>query len=167
MPKFELPATPRNLAIAKFLAKADKSVKISAGTNIIVVSFDYGLNLQRLFIEKVVPDLTDRDWINIRKTVRNSLMGGKISSESELGLSIRPMRTRIIRLRVNPLEEQIIREAAKEAGKSLSDYIRGMVLRGAEEEEMLQKDFEAQMPTESTKRAQLSPQEEKGKAYVS
>lgn len=143
MPKFVLSATPRNLAIAKFLEKA-ASASVSATKNHITVSCGYGLNLQRLFLEKVVPDLTDKDWSTLHRAVRSTLSGGRITSQSELGLSIRPLKTRTIRLRVDPLEERIIREAAKEARKSLSDYIRGLVLHGAEIEEALQKDFERQ-----------------------
>lgn len=133
MPRFTLKLTDRNLKIAEFLEDAERHIKTIRQKDSVTIKFGSGLTIFRLEISCITGGITDAEWKDLAKEIKSTLIGAKIREFSDQVIGIRPLRNRGVYIRLNAIEESLIREAAKLEGRTLSDFIRMAALRASDE----------------------------------
>ena len=131
MPSFTLKVNKRNLAIAKSLEKKN-GVKVTVENGEIKVTFDAGLLISRIFdLEEL--RLTDPQWSRLMKEIKKTLVGAKIRDFDGETIGIHPLMTEQIRIRIDPLSKATIKEAAKIAQMTITDFMRTAALMMADQ----------------------------------
>ena len=157
MPMFKLRATENNLRIAEFLETAERGVKVERHRDEILVKFKYGFTITLLEVGSIIRGFTRRDWRNLIKEAKETIVGGKVQEFSDASFGVRPTKSERIYIRLDPLEKETIQEAAVLEGKSLSEFIRSAALKAASEA----------FDKETAMRMMKRKQKENSHAYVS
>lgn len=130
---FELHMNENNLKIAEFLKASGKCSEVRHENDRIIVKFKFGFTIHRLHIGSIIKGFTDRDWRLLTNEIRRTISGARVCELSDLAIGIHPLKTELIRVRMDPLEKETLQEAAVLAGKSLSEFIRSAALKEASE----------------------------------
>jgi len=133
MPWFRLRANELNLRIAERLEASERFVKVKKENGEIRVEFQYGLTISRITLGSVSRELSEKDWRNLVKEIKSTLVGAKIRECSDQMIGIQALRTQWIHIRVNPVEKALILDAAKAQGRTIADFVRIASLKVADE----------------------------------
>jgi len=153
LPSFKLNANKLNEMIAKRLEETERYVDVRLEAGTIHVEFQYGLTISRLTLGEIAKELSDRDWRNLAKEIKSTLVGAKVRELNDQTIGIQPIRTEWIHVRVNPIEKALIADAAKARGKTIADFVRIAALKVAEEvfqEEVRKEEMERKEETEKS-----------------
>ncbi len=129
---FRLKNNEKNATIAEYL-QATENVLVERNEKEIVVKFDHGFTITRLELGSIIRDLTDSDWRELINEVKGTIKGGKVEVFSHMSFGVRPTRSELLIIRLDPSEKQILQEAATLEGKTLSEFVRNAALRVAGE----------------------------------
>ena len=163
MPSFKLSLNKKNLEVAEALKKSKDYVNVTVEGDIIKVSFDWGLNISRLSLGTIGKDLTDTDWNRLLKEIKKTLKEAKIRDFNTELISIHPLKTEQLHIRISPQEKNLIKRAAEIEGISITDFVRIATLRMADE--TIEKKRIRRMKKEAEEEAR--EEERKARTYVS
>lgn len=162
------PKHPRWRQIAALIAELNET-KLTGTHSFPSVFFNHGLTIDRFALEAAIKDFTEDDWRMLRNSVRGSLHGGKITNVNDTTINIRSDRSKLVAVRLRPSELEMVKEAAKKEGKRLSDFLRGKILQGVDEEYERERQYvQLRKKAASAKIANLKAvsEETKKRAYV-
>jgi predicted DNA-binding protein len=155
--KFKIKDNATNRKILSIL-KVDE---VSTDGKWLVVKNKYSLEFDKLVLGSAIPTLSDKEWLSLYRDVSRTLEGGRIwpakyrfDKRETWMFKIIPLKTKQLIVRMDPLEFEELKEAAKLAGKTISDFVRGAVDKAIDEE------FDKMVNNEQAK------QEQKRKPYV-
>jgi len=131
MPKFKLPKNEINIKLSELLRA--EGCRVTNEQHHIIIEFNFGLNIFRVEAGSALGGLTDHEWRTLIDNIKNTLKGAKVRRADDMVIRIAPVKSEVIRLRVNPQEKELIRKAAALKGKTLSDFIRSVVLKAVDE----------------------------------
>jgi len=127
------PEKPRWHEIAALIADLNEA-KVTDVHGLVTIHFEHGLIIDRFALEAAFKDFTENDWKALQKHVRGTLRGGKITNASDTNIGIRSTLSKMVVVRLRSLELEMVKEAARKEGKRLSDFLRGKILQGVDEE---------------------------------
>ena len=140
LPTFTLTKTPMNSAIADYI-KTVEEVKVHERTNKFLFEFPYRFELSRLHLESVIPGLGEDDWRRLYREIGQNLKGCKIfpprykfNPKETWVIRFHWQRDRRLEIKLDPLEDNMIRKAAKLSSKRVSDFVRAAITKAVDEE---------------------------------
>jgi hypothetical protein len=131
MPKFKLLENEVNRKLSELLSA--EGCRVTHEQHCIIIEFNFGLNIFRVEAGSVLGGLTDLEWRAFINNIKSTLQGAKVRRADDMVISLAPVKSEIIRLRVNPQEKELIRKAAALKRKTLSAFIRSAVLEAVDE----------------------------------
>lgn len=132
MPSFILPLNEINKKIVDFYEGCDR-VEAKKRDGRIFVYFNGGLTILRMEVDAAAGSITDKEWRDLIRDIKKTLKGAKIRGFSDIDIRIYPLRTEYAHLRLDPLEKELILDAAKTEHRSLSDFVRMAALEKADQ----------------------------------
>jgi len=131
---FTLAENKLNTKIAEALKEKNKQyVKTAIREGRIEVTFAEGLIIHRSDIDILTDiDLTDEEWNTLAKEIKETLKGARMFHNKKT-IEIVPLKTRMICIRFNPIDMEIIKDAAKDEKRTISDFIRVAAIERAQE----------------------------------
>jgi len=126
MTSFTLHKDKCNVRIAKAIKEENKDyVQINTENEELHISFQAGLTIIRSAIEDALKkEISDEEWKALAYEIKKTLSGGKIREFNKNIIGISPLKTERIFIRLDPLEKTFITEAAKQEGRTISDFVR-------------------------------------------
>jgi len=141
MPSFILAKTPMNKRIIDFVTKSEEGLRVKEQTNKIRIEVPDGFELNRLYLESAISDFRENDWNQLFKEVAKTATGCKIhppryqfNPKKHWVVRFFWLRNKQVLLRLNSLEDDMIRKAAKLSKRNVSDFIRVATMRAVNEE---------------------------------
>ena len=135
MTSFTLHKDKCNLRIAGAIKEENKDyVQIHTENEELHISFQAGLTITRSAIEDALKrEMPNEEWKALANEIKKTLSGGKIREFNENIIGISPLKTERIFIRLSPLEKTFIAEAAKQEGRTISDFVRIAAIERARE----------------------------------
>jgi len=133
MQSFTLQHNAKNLRIAEIIRACTPECKIEVTKKAIAVTLKYGLSLSLLDLSMQGVELTDSEWRALFREIKSTLQGGKARMVNPGLISISPLKTELLTIRITPLEKKMIEEAAKLQHKTVARFIREALASAAGE----------------------------------
>lgn len=125
MPSFELRRSEVNAAVVDWLKK-QAEIKVEDHKGSIRIYFSEMLSIPRVELH-----VSDDAWARLLSELRMTLNGGHLKVYRDEILTIHPVRNRCLQVRLDLLDDDLIRRAAGYARKTLSDFVREAALSEA------------------------------------
>lgn len=124
--------TKRNLAVAEWLKRTSENVKVVREKNVIKVFFEETLVIPHVDLAVQI-GISIEEWRVLAREIKETLENGRLHEHGDEILSIRPLRTESLHIRLTPVEDEFIRRAAEFKHATLSEFVRRAILNAAEE----------------------------------
>lgn len=171
MPTFQLENNDINRAVGSFLEKTHDDLNVQVSKDRIVVKAKFAVELSKLELGSAIPTLTDMDWARLYRQISKTVKGGRVwpprrnfDRAETWVIRVKLLRTRRVEVLFDSLDYEMVKEAAKLANKTVTDFIRTAVMLAVDQEydkETMRKQREKQQQQQATEQ---QPSESK---YVS
>jgi uncharacterized protein (DUF1778 family) len=146
-----------------------EDLSISKKNGQLVVEANFAVKFDKLTLGSVVTSLSNEDWGRLYKQIKKSLEGGRMwpphyrfDKQETWAIKILPLKTKRFLIRFDPLEFDMVRDAAKLAQKNIAEFIRAAVSEAVSTEF----DKETLRKQEEREQEKLKQSEKKPQRYV-
>lgn len=128
VPSFILPRNGKNLKIVETMKSCASDCEVKIAKDAIAVVLKYGLSLSAFDLTLRGIEITESEWRMLFRQIKRTIKDGKVRLLNKSTISISPLKTDLLIVRLSPLEKRMVAEAARLQGKKVASFVRDALM---------------------------------------